>query len=115
MRARVKERPRASRGEAAFRAQIERVVETYASAQATRVRRPAPSVKATRDRLTLAEATKQFQLTYVRAALDEYRSGDRWNISAAATSLGVSRSFLYHFLEEFPSVQRRGNQRKRGR
>ena len=65
-----------------------------------------PSAKRTREQLTLDEATRRFQLAFVQQALDEHRRGNRWNISATAKALGVSRSFLYMRLEDLQRARK---------
>ena len=66
--------------------------------------------------MTLQEATKRFQLEFVRRALDEHRikGGGRWNISAAARALAVSRTFLYQLVEEYPDARRFAKEHRRG-
>jgi len=114
MTERAKERPRASRGEAAFKNQIARVMGTFVETRAAAASRRTPASKATGDRrLTLKEATREFQLTFVQKALDENRRWNRWNIQATALALGVSRSFLYQLIEDLPRSQQRPNAPKR--
>ena len=52
-------------------------------------------------RRTLRQATDEFQRRFVLAALENHRSGDRWNISATAKELQISRNLLYGLIERF--------------
>jgi DNA-binding NtrC family response regulator len=98
-----KKSPRARGGAAAFQKQIERVITTFVDRAAVTPRRPATG---RRTNMTLQEATKRFQLEFVHRALEEHRIKGRWNISAAARALGVSRSLLYKLADEMPRAKR---------
>lgn len=105
-----------SRAAAAFKNQIERViggfVQREVKAASTRAAL-APRDDEPPRRLTLEEATRKFQLAMVRDALEEHRRWGRWNVKATASSLGVSRSFLYQLIGELERTDIPADERKR--
>ena len=96
------------RGETEFKNQIERVITAFVNRAAAPPRR---SAAGRRTRMTLQEATRRFQLEFVRGALDEHQINGRWNISAAARALAVSRTYVYRLIEELPDTEQFEKQR----
>lgn len=93
-RARERGRLRSEQVAQRLRHDIEGVVSAYlkrAAVKATKAVR--------RDSRTLREATDDFHRTFVLAALEDRRMGNRWNISATAEDLEIARSYLYALID----------------
>lgn len=98
-------RPKQSGGAARrkFESEIARIVQNLARSGV------AQSKPALRDSRTLEQATLDFQRGFVFEALQQHASTARWNISATAERLDVSRSYLYRLIEELGLEQIRAD------